>query len=822
MTSIRWSLLFVALAVFITPSTAFEINIDPLGAVKKGLNSLKEGVKDIKDDVTGAVEGAVEGVKHVGEKIADKVGDIVHKEEGELSIAEKIKEKIAAGASKLGVKLPNLELMLGSKKILEMGQDGKDVLTDIKTRFMGLFDGLKQHREHLHDIREQLSAFHCPLPHLSGNVAADLGGLVGPFVGVADKVIGNIENDIDNMQTGGSLNSLAPFGAELDTLLDVPIHLKNKKLVRQRAQTAKNLTRYNTDFSEQIAASQNLHHQFFPNIETRAFDPTLLNGGDQLPELKNELAACLFQVPRPLLEKLSRNLFNRHGAMDTAEQGSWTDDIPGFSHLAGVWNRDLDIVQNLGARFEWKMNQYFSKAFNKAGANQDISLRYLYQFPDPSNGFSDELFAQFYFADFAQSFVRKVDPNTDKSADGATYVAPLDYTSTLDVQDSVGKYGCDVYFAEDASLMHIVYDGTTYKKDTTSAQVWENLKARCRGTAAMVETSIDHLLAVHLHFSNSLAMAVPLLPNNHNLRKLLWPHIFNAIGVNRKASVSLSIEGGLFSRGWGLNLAGVHKAYEYTLANNPLFNWHTPPEMQKVRGIDDSLHMPLYEDGNAFWKICKDYVTRYLAVHYENDEAIRNDAAIAEFHDNLNTHLLKGGLPAFDSADAISSALATYIYYVTGHHTHVGNLHLAAAQTGVAPSQWYEDGQLAANASPPNSDMWATITFIGTASLTLPITGDTCSTEHKCGFADKASYQNPAPPNAVHQPPIKAVGYPDLFDTDAEKAVNKRFVEDLLDLQKVIVARNKARHACKDGLVKAVCRPYNCFDVNWVEMSVGI
>merc|ERR1712032_1601569 len=130
--------------------------------------------------------------------------------------------------------------------------------------------------------------------------------------------------------------------------------------------------------------------------------------------------------------------------------------------------------------------------------------------------------------------------------------------------------------------------------------------------------------------------------------------------------------------------------------------------------------------------------------------------------------------------------------------------------------QWYVDGNLDASTWAPNSDMWETFTFIGTASLTLPITGDSCSTEQKCGFGDKTSYQNPSPSDAVHQPPIQPIGYPDLFETPEEKAVNKRFVEDLLVLQGEIVGRNKQRHNCEGERVNAVCRVFN------TSMSTGL
>lgn len=673
-------------------------------------------------------------------------------------------------------------------------------------------------------IKEELKELHdfkCPVAirdFITAESDADahgLGSIIGDVFNFIDKLI-HFVHDIKDPP-----NSLGIFGAKLDFTLD---KFRTGKLVRQRALTAKNVSSYKQDVTEAIDASPNYVHEFFPGIKTRGFDPTLLMDGhsDQIPGIQNHIAACLFSIPANILKLISKVLFILR-ELEPDHQGVWTDDIPGHSPELGVPNNKLEIVQNLGGRFDWKMNSYFSKTFDEYGANQDISKRYLYRWPNPSKEpFNDEYFAQFYFGGYAQSFVRRVKPESDKLADGATYVAALDYASTLAVRPGIGKYGGDVFFDENARLMHIVYDGQTYRKQDTAPEEWENLKARCRGTAGMIMTAINHLLGVHLHFSNSMAMAVPLLPSTHKIRQLLWPHIFNAIGVNRKAFLTLSVDGGLFSRAWGLNLEGVRAAFEYHKEVNPLFRWHTPPELQKTFEIDDSLKMPLYEDGIDFYKVVRTYVKDYVALHYADDEAVLNDVGLQEFHKNLNEHLVNNDLTAFTTVEALVDVLATYIYYVTGYHTHVGNLHLSASQSGVAPSQWYESGNLAASSSPPNSDMWTTFTFVGTASLTLPITGESCSTEQKCGFAAKKSYQNPAPPDAVHQPPIQAIGYPDFFDTPEEKAVNKQFVQDLLDLQGTIVRRNQERHECVGERVDAVCRVFNTFDVNWIEMSVGI
>ena len=69
-------------------------------------------------------------------------------------------------------------------------------------------------------------------------------------------------------------------------------------------------------------------------------------------------------------------------------------------------------------------------------------------------------------------------------------------------------------------------------------------------------------------------------------------------------------------------------------------------------------------------------------------------------------------------------------------HTHAGTAHTEAATQGVAPSSFYEDQSKDQHGAPPNAASWSFFTYVGTASLTLPITGDTKSTEWKAGFIE--------------------------------------------------------------------------------------
>ena len=145
----------------------------------------------------------------------------------------------------------------------------------------------------------------------------------------------------------------------------------------------------------------------------------------------------------------------------------------------------------------------------------------------------------------------------------------------------------------------------------------------------------------------------------------------------------------------------------------------------------------------------------------------------------------------------------------------------------MAQSSFYADEDDDQGGAPPDAAAWSFMTYVGTASMTLPITGDTDSTEWKSGFKEKESYfwldSLPAGvPTYDEQKGVKAVGYPEAFEGHPEEQKqNQHFAQELIDLQGDIMARNKKRNH-GDGYTPAQSRVYNCFDINFVESSVGI
>ena len=175
--------------------------------------------------------------------------------------------------------------------------------------------------------------------------------------------------------------------------------------------------------------------------------------------------------------------------------------------------------------------------------------------------------------------------------------------------------------------------------------------------------------------------------------------------------------------------------------------------------------------------------------------------------------------------------MSLFVTLALSDHTHAGTAHTEAATQGVAQSSFYEDEDEDEDqgGAPPDAAVWSFLTFVGTASMTLPITGDTKSTEWKSGFKDKESYfwlpsLPDDAPSFEEQEGVKAIGYPEAFEGHKdEQTLNKAFAQGLIDLQHPIMARNQKRNL-NDGVdyEHSQSRVYNCFDINFVESGVAI
>jgi len=275
--------------------------------------------------------------------------------------------------------------------------------------------------------------------------AADQIIKIAELLDLPELVDGGIDLGQELLKEGRDLGITSPLSAfqEFDAEYDfLQRQLTRAKLIRKKAQTWTNVTSPSQDDRDQIDAAYEWSHEFFPNIRTRGFDPTLRVDGRQipnsLPQINNELLNRAFGGELGAeLQKLTREVFIPGLPMEPKAQGIWNNEWAGTReedhktlrqrykialqkklHLPDILmnkpEHPYECETNLTARTEWITTQYFDPKGELnpgawAEASQDMSLRYLGKWDVQTlHGFTDEMFSQFYMASIGQSFVNGV------------------------------------------------------------------------------------------------------------------------------------------------------------------------------------------------------------------------------------------------------------------------------------------------------------------------------------------------------------------------------------------------------------------------------
>eukprot|EP01061_Rhynchopus_euleeides_P020068 TRINITY_DN3280_c0_g4_i1.p1 TRINITY_DN3280_c0_g4~~TRINITY_DN3280_c0_g4_i1.p1 ORF type:complete len:592 (+),score=194.63 TRINITY_DN3280_c0_g4_i1:194-1969(+) len=429
--------------------------------------------------------------------------------------------------------------------------------------------------------------------------------------------------------------------------------------------------------------------------------------------------------------------------------------------------------------------------------------------------YTDEGFSAFVFQGIGQHRVEKVRAG-DVCARGATYAVYLSDAEALEVKPGLARLGGDAYFNEHGIVTHIRRLGRFYypsqpgwERHTTtdlSRRECAEVGGRCRrwfmssapcvcrvparlgfksakmaflGTLSVVITAIDHLYGVHLSVSNAIVTSnVQALPTSHPLRTLMHPHTFRAAVINYRASFQLVNEYSHLHRSTALTETGLRQLFKYAQTEAAGLGWKTVPERHAAQGFtaEDKVKLPLHEDGGDYYAVVRKYVHGYLSAHYNYAEnQCGADTGIQAWMSRANSIAPQHDLPVGDAVtcETLEDVLATFIYTVTGGHTHVGQIVSEVEDPCHAPWAWRE-GELC---GPPRT------TF--TQLLLLEST-------------------------AFPQPKLMD-DFTHLFPEEADKQRWVEFQADLQEFKERVAARNSNR-----------ARMFRSFDMDVMEVSVGI
>ena len=187
---------------------------------------------------------------------------------------------------------------------------------------------------------------------------------------------------------------------------------------------------------------------------------------------------------------------------------------------------------------------------------------------------------------------------------------------------------------------------------------------------------VRHFNWVHLAGGAQLAIATRnRLPTDHSLFRLLWPYIFGTLQSNDMVTRGQMTPGGDFETTFSFTFKGMcdlfddtYKEYRHSV-NDP----EADGDSRYLRGV--SFETPTQENLEQLFEVMHCFVSDYLKIYYADTKAIKNDAKVMDWLDELNVLLPNGvGVSRKDVTwDKLARMLAGQLYLVTVQHEILGS-----------------------------------------------------------------------------------------------------------------------------------------------------
>ncbi len=215
----------------------------------------------------------------------------------------------------------------------------------------------------------------------------------------------------------------------------------------------------------------------------------------------------------------------------------------------------------------------------------------------------------------------------------------------------------------------------------TDADTWMTAKNIVQMADSNYHELVSHLGRTHL-VVEPFVVATNQLPDNHNLKNLLKPHLEGTILINYGAHTTLIAPGGgvdeLLASSIGSDQTlGAHGAQSY------LFNFNDIafPDTLTSRGVDDASKLPTYpyrDDGLLIWGAIESWVKEYFSLYYSSDSSVLNDPDLQTWASTLISReggRLKNfgddGQGQIKTLDYLVKAVSTIIFTASAQHAAV-------------------------------------------------------------------------------------------------------------------------------------------------------
>lgn len=166
---------------------------------------------------------------------------------------------------------------------------------------------------------------------------------------------------------------------------------------------------------------------------------------------------------------------------------------------------------------------------------------------------------------------------------------------------------------------------------------WELAKLHLQSADGNYHELISHLGLTHLLVEPFVVATHRNLAQYHPVFCLLLPHFQGTLFINWSAVVSLIAPGGGVDQLLAGTIESDWEVVGTTFASLD-FNAHMLPNDLRARGVSDPELLPDYpyrDDALLLWEAIERWVTEYLYIYYDNDEAVTKDSEIQSWYADI-------------------------------------------------------------------------------------------------------------------------------------------------------------------------------------------
>ena len=238
--------------------------------------------------------------------------------------------------------------------------------------------------------------------------------------------------------------------------------------------------------------------------------------------------------------------------------------------------------------------------------------------------------------------------------------------------------GCRVYFRVDEatrklSAVEIESElGISRPGDTT----WNEAQrvALCAATNHL--SIVRHFNWIHLVAVSNVATATRnMLPADHAVRRLLWPHLWGTQYSNELVTDVLLMKGGDFDAAFSFSHAGLCALLEDSCEQYDIRVMHPLADADR-RGVSNgALDLPYLQNRQAHFDVFLRHTSRYLRLYYESDEQLRGDRHVQAWVKDLRRRIpggLRDVVGDVVTLDDLARLTAGFIYVGSVEHEVLG------------------------------------------------------------------------------------------------------------------------------------------------------